>query len=173
MLQTLSDAERNAHQGASVLLMDAGVTGTGYACLTGCGIIALSGVIRGSAAVDWLTRCSLICKEFQTVLEDFRPFHVVIEVPELWTGSAKSQMSAGSGDLFKQSILIGSLFGFVWRQHARAWAITAQQWKGQLSKDAVMRRIYRRLPDLERKGLRDHEADAIGMALWWVYNGRW
>lgn len=103
-----------------------------------------------------------------TAIADDVKFHVqrlkttatVIEFPGLWSGSAVSQASASKGDLFILAFLVGAIANQLRAQSL--FFITPQQWKGQMSKDLCIRRINKHFPVYSAK---NHEADAVGMAL--------
>ena len=91
---------------------------------------------------------------------------MVFEFPELFSGNAKSQASAGRGDLFKLTYLLGGL-----ADRAREYTgrlpilMTPQEWKGQLPKDIVIKRIEKAFGPEYASQINDHEGDAIGMGL--------
>lgn len=88
----------------------------------------------------------------------------VIEMPEFWSGSAKSFTSTARGDLFKLSFLVGAIYYALSRIGVNVTLVSPRQWKGQLSKEMVNRRIQRILNNKEHYP--DHEADAVGIGLY-------
>lgn len=103
-----------------------------------------------------------ITRQFELdVIDVVLPTLVVIEYPEVWSASAKSMASATSGDLLKLASLIGCL-GLTARREADVLFITPARWKGQLSKEAVERRI-KQVAKLDRLYYRNHVCDAVGM----------
>lgn len=84
---------------------------------------------------------------------------VVTEMPEFWSGSAKSFASAAQGSLFKLSFLVGCIHAAL--DHVPIKLIAPRTWKGQLKKDMVNRRIKAAI-DLSYP---DHISDAVGMGL--------
>ncbi len=120
----------------------------------------------------WQQRCEWYWKEFNDFCESYDPEVIVMEFQDLWTNSDTSMAAGKKGDIFKLSFLTG---GFIRtyvkeaeRQYARAglWYLTLPgDWKGQLSKVAVDRRIKR----LIGKTYPNHVSDAVGMGL--AYQG--
>ena len=86
---------------------------------------------------------------------------LLIEIPNLWGGSAKSQASASGGNLTKLAYLAGALSQSV---DAIPILFYPQQWKGQLPKKVTEKRLKRVWPKCP-KGLVDHTYDALAMGL--------
>ena len=89
------------------------------------------------------------------------PRWLLIEIPNLWGSSAKSQASASSGNLTKLAYLAGALSQAI---PAVPILFYPMQWKGQLPKDATERRLKNVWPKCP-KGLVDHTYDALAMGL--------
>ena len=88
--------------------------------------------------------------------------HVVLEYPQLYSASAKSLGSSERGDLFILTYLIGGLAEQVRLKCVNGPILVyPREWKGQMGKDVVDRRIKRAL----KKEYRDHESDAVGIGL--------
>lgn len=112
---------------------------------------------------QWEGRSADICAWFRGVINAYSPRIVVIEMPSAWSGSAISMSSVASGDLFKLTYLVGGLGQVVIDCGCRLPVlIKPAEWKGQLPKNVVIKRIRARIPRLKPS---DHEADAIGMGL--------
>jgi hypothetical protein len=91
-------------------------------------------------------------------------FHGVMEFPAYQEGAARS-MGWKSGDLQKLTYLIGVLTAAVpW---TRVTHVLPRDWKGQLPKDVVERRLRRDLGDYvcEKLGVKTHGWDALGIGL--------
>ena len=164
-------AERRLHTIERVVFIDPGLGGTGWAFFESIKTKTIkavkptdSGVFTPKRSALWESKVSSACSWFDGFCSSVEPSVVVLEFPELWTTSAISIASAEKGDLFKLTYLIGGL-GEVARRAGglSPVLITPKGWKGQLPKDAVIRRIKRRLPGLPK--IRNHEGDAIGMGL--------
>lgn len=174
------DKDRTETVIASALFVDPGLGGTGWAYFQNLNAKAKrdaasrpvnSGVIKIPAREyegSWLMHAALVSAAFQGVLTSHTPHVVVLEQPELWSGSATSHAAttAGAkgepGDLFKLTYLVGQ-FGLLTKQILGSLPVLIHpyEWKGQLSKDLVIERI-KALGIPEPK---DHEADAVGMGL--------
>ena len=100
--------------------------------------------------------------KFDDLLEELQPSHVIIEGVEYWAGSAKSQAAANRQNLFKLAYLAGG-YGWIVKTYAREFGfLTARQWKGQLSKEAVAYKVR----ELTGKTYpSDHVTDAVGIGL--------
>lgn len=162
----------------NVLFVDPGIIGTGWAffntihnrtthrdypihgkILTG---YESSGVIKVKQKRQWPGKVADVCAEFEGLVQSLKPSIVVLEFPEMWGGDAKSMQSAQRGDLFKLAYLTGGLGEIARRSGARLPVLVfPREWKGQLPKDVVIKRIQNVL-DVKPK---DHEADAIGMGV--------
>lgn len=156
----------------SVMFIDPGITGTGYAFYpkvdTGKNGSyfepTLTGTYIAKKSSRWDGKVEVICSWFDGLLQGIKPQILVIEFPEFWAQSSKSMTSVERGDLFKLTFLIGGL-GEVGRRNGGnlPLLISPQRWKGQLPKDVMMKRLSK----LIAPGLfKDHHcADAIGMGL--------
>ncbi len=106
------------------------------------------GIYRiGSLTTSWLSR-----KHAQTLL---------VEMPRLWSGSAKSHGSMASGRLTKLIALVGAIICAARSNEVDVAEVYPEEWKGQLDD----RNVHKRIKD--RLGLRypTHVHDAVGMGL--------
>jgi len=141
--------------------VDPGLGGTGWAYfLEKSQPPAKFGVLRETKGL-WQARAKKISDQFGGLIAAFDRCPVLIEWPGFWGGSMKSFTSMERGDLFKLCYLIGSLAAVCPRT---PYLISPLVWKGQLSKEAVKRRIVRSLGDAY-KDVPEHATDAIGMGL--------
>jgi len=86
----------------------------------------------------------------------------VLEWPEFFGTSAKGHTAASRGDLTK---LVSSASGVVFclASHGlECQPIGVRKWKGQLSKELVIHRIQKLLPDFKAES---HAWDAVGLGL--------
>lgn len=110
----------------------------------------------------WLARVKSLTDNVVTSMKQTKPDWVVIEFPKLWGSSEKSFTSAARGDLFKLTYLVGNIGREVVAATFRPPVlVTPKEWKGQMSKDVVHRRIKRAL----NISYGEHVADAVGMGL--------
>ena len=112
---------------------------------------------------DWHDRMRKIVDVLMARLltSGWRTNILVLEMPRLWTSSAKSQGAAADGTLFKLSALTGAII-YVARQYNIPVAeVYPDEWKGQLDDRLVHKRIA------EKLGLRypTHVHDAVGIGL--------
>jgi hypothetical protein len=94
------------------------------------------------------------------IVDEFGAPALVVEFPGLWGSNPQSQASASRGDTFGLAYACGVLAAAFAAE--RVHLISPQQWKGQLPKHVVMKRLWRAWGAPAEK-LRDHEADAWGM----------
>ena len=120
------------------------------------GVISLKGKEKEYEDVDKLALLSL---RFSTLLRQFRPEHVVLEGINLWGGSAQSMASASRGNSFYVAYLVGAYLHCAVQARAQTRIMTVQQWKGQLPKEEVIRRV--RL--INGIVYPNHIADAVGI----------
>lgn len=162
-----------------VVCIDPGLGGTGWAFWARLGHVepgdpALSpketGVLRPPKGERWQNQCHSLAASVAGMLRGFNAGAVVLEMPEVWAGSATGMASATHSakegepaDLCKLLYLVGVLGAAVFGSGAGLpILISPKEWKGQLAKDAIARRIMAALPGAS---FRDHEWDAVGMGL--------
>ena len=156
----------------NVMFVDPGLGGTGWAywdhlvrqpeVLPTATRPDAVGVIKASRAATWLGRAQKIADGFTYDMDPYHPEIIVFEFQQLWTDSSTSMAAGARGDLFKLSFLTGMLAAISQEvAEAEIVLVTPSQWKGQLSKVAVRRRIKRALG----KRYKDHIEDAVGMGL--------
>jgi hypothetical protein len=173
------DKDREEHILDSVLFVDPGLGGTGWAFWSQLSTKpkknheshpASTGVLKipkGEWEGSWIAHAAGVAASFAGLLAAMRPQIVVLEQPGLWSGNATSHASAATGkegetgDLFKLAYLVGQL-ALLTKQCTGVLPILVQpyEWKGQLSKDLVFERLA--AMGIEAK---DHEADAVGMGM--------
>jgi len=105
----------------------------------------------------------LWCK-FEDLIDKYMPKLelCIIESVQLWEGSLTSMTAARRGDIFKLSMLIGGYAKVCMDRGVDFEFLTAQQWKGQLTKKAVELRVKRRIGQVYAA---DHITDAVGIGL--------
>jgi len=158
------------------LFVDPGISGTGWAFFElpeapGRKPIppSATGVLVGPKGERWDNRVWSICRAFAGTLAAVKPEEVVLEMGELWGGSARSHASVTHkskkgepSDLHKLIYLIGGLASEAREKTNKIpILIPVQGWKGQLPKEVVIKR----LESAFGKTYKNHEADAVGMGL--------
>jgi len=143
--------------------VDPGIGGTGVAQFISSEEAPIETVSIVSRRKGWRAKVDGIVEAFMSMLdEDLEsPTCVVFEFQELWSGSSTSMAAGSKGDLFKLTFLTGRLAQVAYDAGAEVVLVKPGEWKGQLSKKAVDRRIDRAL------GLAfgNHVSDAVGMGL--------
>lgn len=164
---------------------------TGW-CVFDGGVYRGSGVVR-SASKHWsqVSRdigraITMVCREYG-LLEGPKT-QLVIEMAQMFN-TATSYASIRRGDLLNLIYLTGVICGTVQNKLAcDPKLVTPMEWKGQLPKDVVITRLkdlignsegevtthaarFQRWDSFDMLGrpqIRDHEADAIGLGLWYM-----
>lgn len=121
-------------------------------------------VLRATGKKEWTERVADIGDNFWVVIKEWKVLSCVFEFQSLWTDSATSMASAADGDLFKLTYLTGYLarvFQEFTGHSNTSYLVKPGEWKGQLSKGAIDRRIKRAI------GMQygNHIADAVGIGL--------
>lgn len=164
-----------------MLAVDPGLSGTGWALwtrpTTRRGFAAppdAVGVFTPSKALAWDAKVSAIAMKLDEALaeSEFDPATcdgetlVVVEMPE-WQGSVKRAMTWTTGDMQKLTYLVGYLGGY-YAPLYRYLPVLVRDWKGQLPKDVVQRRIERKLglDVCQHLGIKTHAWDAVGVGLY-------
>lgn len=90
--------------------------------------------------------------------------HLVVEMPH-YQENAKAGFGWKTGDLQKLTLLVGYLVSDDWGAVTLA---TPRDWKGQLPKDIIIRRITARLGQraCDRLNIERDAWDAVGIGLW-------
>ena len=116
-----------------------------------------TGVTKAWTGEHWEQEARLTALEILTASNGVNA--VFIEMPEFWAGSVKSYTSTAKGDLFKLSFLVGCISAALGTVPLNL--LTPRQWKGQLKKAMVDRRIFAAIG----KEYPEHISDAVGMGL--------
>jgi len=154
----------NVRSTQRVLFLDPGVGGTGWAYYRnvdgGDYNLPTTGVVFPKGAT-WQAKVRTVMASMSGVLSLYRPILVVAEFPRVWQ-EATSHASATRGDLFKLAYLVGALDRACEAlDMGTVQLISPSDWKGQLPKDALKRRVEKLLG----VSYQDHELDAVGMGL--------
>lgn len=87
------------------------------------------------------------------------------EMPEFFD-DAGGHMAAKKGDLTKLTFFVGAIHGFCIFNGIKFHPVTPSTWKGQTSKEQVIRKIEYILPSIVNLNPKSHSYDAIGIGLW-------
>lgn len=155
------DLEPYRHAWGTWLTIDPGLQGTGYAVWRGTDCIR-AGVLTVPNTHAWWKRAHMMSRSVQDVRLD--PECVYVE-HMAYFGGAKA-LGWRSGDLQRTVYLEGCIAG-MWDLSITV-PVTVRDWKGQLPKDVVIRRVKDRFgaERCARLGLTEHAWDAVGMGLW-------
>jgi len=144
--------------------IDPGLQGTGWAKFVGghlreCGVIELPGF---AAELPWWRRSLLIVSTYLCHVEG--PALHYCEMPEYF-GGAINERGWRTGDLQRTVYLVGSFAGAL---GASFTPVRVRDWKGQLPKVVVTRRIRKILGDeiCTKLHIESHAWDAVGLGLW-------
>ncbi len=98
-----------------------------------------------------------ILRKMREVFKNYVVREMWCEMPQFFDDSG-GHMAAKTGDLLKLTFFVGALKGTF--PDAEMKLVTPSQWKGQRSKDSVIRKIRHINPKIEGKS---HSWDAIGI----------
>ena len=156
----------------NIIFIDPGIGGTGWAFWKELNthqkkptILKSSGAFTPKGRkINWDGKVEMICAYNHPKFNSLDVKTVVIEFPEVWSGSVVSRTATDSGKLFKLVYLIGGIGEIVRRRNINLpILVTPKTWKGQLPKTVVIKRIKKIMPELIT--IANHEGDAIGMGL--------
>lgn len=146
----------------TILGIDPGIAGTGWAIIQTAPLLLVeSGVLKGPSNDDWEQRGLIIAGKLKTIQHDYKLRECFIEYPSLFQ-SSHGQMVARKGDLVKLAWFTGVLSGKL----RNANLVPVHEWKGQLPKKVVEKRIKKILGDSQCWKLKSHDWDATGIALY-------
>jgi len=175
----LEEGNPRSSLGCTMLCVDPGLEGTGWAYWHCTGLHGAGrrvgvrkqtaqvpyswGVIKPDSVLGrWYIRAWNILSQFDSLLEELQPELVVMEFQEEWAGSEISRASVSSGNLFKLTWLSGMLVGSAYCYTPYVFPLLPREWKGQLPKDVVSRRLKIRCGI---EGIQNHACDAVGMGM--------
>ena len=142
--------------------LDPGLMGTGYAIWDCQWRFQKAGIIKCSHEhkdEDWVERAEDIRFQLRRVVLQNNVNSGWLEYPAYFA-SAGGQMVAGRGDLLKLTFLTGILY----TTFEDAYLVPVNQWKGQLPKDVVEKRV-RKILGKKIADYSSHAIDAIGIGL--------
>lgn len=142
-----------------IMTIDPGIAGTGWAIFDN-DTLEYSGVLTPPKALDWQHKMNWLIISLKLIATKKLPgkkIKIYVEMPAMF-GSAKGQVTASSGALVKLTLLVGQIM-----REFSAEVLPVNEWKGQLSKQIVEKRVKDFLPGCTAKS---HAIDAIGMGLY-------
>lgn len=144
------------------ITIDPGLTGTGYAIWETDWALVENGVYTPKVAKPLPQKRIDICESLIYTCSKHNVKHAYIEYPQMFGGN-KGSMVAAKGDLVKLAALVGYISGCLAINNIKVWDVTVIEWKGQMTKEAVINRIKRLIPYVKAKS---HDYDAIGIGLY-------
>jgi hypothetical protein len=151
-----------------ILSIDPGISGTGFALWSENRELPLKVGNVYSRAGTWQTRANLLPGKLDEEI-GAQPLlqRVYIEFPQRFNSAVGNAASSGEeSDLLKLTYLIGCFGLFFFERRIQTHLIPVNVWKAQLSKEAVIHRIRKRLPDIDTMKPASHTWDAIGLGLY-------
>ena len=148
-----------------LLSLDPG-NNTGYALFINSCCTEFYGTIRCPKKIKELENIEQIfymSKKLNGILRQYKPLTCYIEGVTVWADSLKSITSAVRGNLIKLAYLIGSYSHTCELNGVAVRIVTPQEWKGQMSKEVVAKRVYRAV---HLTFPNDHITDAVGIGLY-------
>ena len=144
--------------------IDPGLSGTGWAAWEG-EIPTSCGVLKPKKEVDWTENAYQISFAVCLLVRKFRPLETLIEFPRYMPGSSAGRASAASGSLIKLAFLVGSITNKV--TPYTDVRLIGTDWKGNLKKDIMQRRVERELGIslCQKLDVKTHAWDALGIGL--------
>ena len=172
----------NQHEAYSIVSIDPGIRGTGL-CVwnssTWGQIVSKTNRqinIRNlpihvenfnpRAGDNWMWTSERYHEKFHELVQRFTIRKVFCEFPQFFA-SEIGLAATGKGDIHKLACLVGVFAGATWEYGGQFTPILVNDWKGQLPKAAVERRICDRLPTItDCFDPQSHSWDAIGIGLY-------
>ena len=140
-----------------IITIDPGLTGTGYAIWDKKWELMRYGILN-PPPLSWENKAYAIAGKISELCGTYGVNEGAIEFPAFFQ-SAGGATVAASGALVKLTMLVGIICGTV---DFKPILVEVRDWKGQLPKDVIIKRIKRILPNCKAKS---HDWDAIGIGL--------
>jgi hypothetical protein len=154
----------------TVISLDPGVQGTGVAIWSAenwnrrVPPIHVQNFDRLGTDGDWKGAANRMGKLLDGLMKEYGTVALHSEFPQLMSG-AGGHMVAASGDLQKLTFIVGVFAQVAWANGAMFTEHLVHSWKGQMSKEAVIVRIKRKIPKVVELNPQTHSWDAIGIGL--------
>ncbi len=114
------------------------------------------------AGIGEMKQLALLCKYFHSNMLVYQPKECFIESDEFWKGDLRSETSAEKGNLTLLSHIIGSYYGICFELGIDCHFIKAREWKGQMKKEIVARRVQMAIGQTYPS---THRMEAVGIGL--------
>lgn len=151
--------------------IDAGLSGTGLAhwaeedwfrCVNPTRVVNL----YARQANDLIEKAAQLTYHVLQEIKGRKVLRAYIEFPRHFE-STKGTTAEAQGDIIKLAYLVGCFATALRARGVEVFLVGVNEWKGQLPKDIVERRIIATLPDIkEELNPTSHSWDATGIGLW-------
>lgn len=155
---------------ATIATIDPGIRGTGIAIWsmdewkTETLPIATY-VVTPPSDEEWVFAISDIFAQVTPIWERHNVQKAFCEFPQYFT-SGKGHSATAKGDIYKLSCLVGVFMGMMLARNTVLVPVQVNSWKGQLTKEAVIKRLLKKEPRLEQANIESHAWDAVGIAFY-------
>lgn len=152
--------------GKTTMTIDPGISGTGYA-LWSEKMILLDAGIFSSRNKGWLEKAEDIASQLKVYMVGKKVTQAHIELPSFFQSSG-GETVARRGDLVKLTLMAGLIHGTFKVLGCRVKYVSIANWKGQLPKNVVEKRVRKRVEEDTWNGLdiKSHAIDAVGIGLY-------
>jgi len=156
---------------SEIISLDPGITGTGVAVwkrrdwrktLTNP-VWCCNMYPKGKG--DYVCKTISLLIKIEDLMNAYRVTDLYCEMPEFFD-DAGGHMAAKKGDLGKLTYFVGAVAGLCYTRGVVFHPIEPSKWKGQTSKEMVIRKIEQILPEIHELNPKSHTYDAIGIGLW-------
>lgn len=115
---------------------------------------------------DWVYICADMHKELSKIFNTFNVKKVYCEFPQYF-GSDIGHAATSDGKIYKLSCFVGMVMGTIFEIGGTFNPVYVTDWKGQMTKEAVIKRIKRKMPQWETyvPNMKSHAWDAFGIGL--------
>lgn len=140
--------------------IDPSIINCGYCLMTENYRIKKYGLLQ-SKEKTWLAKYHVILNQVSELIHSILPDELVLEYPEYWEGT-QGHSARESGSLFKLTFLCGGIVATA-RDISKVTLVTPSNWKGQLKKDKVRKRLMKVFPKIVDDDLDHNIMDAVGI----------
>jgi hypothetical protein len=145
------------------MAVDPGLNGTGWATFQGRKLVDQGVLTFRDEKLAWEERAIMYASSIRSLSIHHKVDRIACEYPAFFE-SAAGTMVAKKGDLLKLTSLVGLMWGVVYP--LPFLLVPVNQWKGQLPKEVVNRRITAKLGEKACAGIKSHAWDAVGIGLY-------
>jgi Holliday junction resolvasome RuvABC endonuclease subunit len=111
----------------------------------------------------WTADMYELFEMFDELLDKHNPAQLWCEYPQYFLGN---HSATTEGNIYKLSSVVGMYMGMIKSRGGILAPVYVNEWKGQMSKDATIVRIKKRLPNIDLLNVKSHAWDAVGIGLY-------